>query len=217
MLSQLISWLKHIALSGPLEVFVFIGSILEEVVPPIPTPLIMSLAGYIAHQRDSHILYFIFLALIGALGKTLASVMFYYVGDRAEDVVVSRWGKLLGLEREKLDKLSALLNKGWWDEILLVVLRILPLIPTFIVSLACGVLHTPLRTFVWTTFIGSFIRNLLLVWLGVAGTAYVQKFWDEGGAEMAQQPMIIGSGIIGLLIGCCIGLAIKRHWSKVSK
>ena len=203
-------------MSGPLEVFVFIGSILEEVVPPIPTPLIMSLAGYIANQRDAHFLYFIFLALIGALGKTVASVIFYFVGDRAQDVVITRWGKFLGLEKEKLDKLSTLLNKGWWDEILLVVLRILPLIPTFIVSLACGVLNTPLRTFVWTTLVGSFIRNLILVWLGVAGTAYVQKFWDEGGAEMAHQPLVIGSGVIGVLIGCGIGLVIKRRWNKVS-
>jgi membrane protein DedA with SNARE-associated domain len=216
MILQLLNWLKEIAASWPLELFVVIGSVLEEIIAPIPAPLVMSLAGYIASERGHGWVYFALLALIGAFGKTLASYALYVLGDKAEDVVVNRWGKLLGLERQKLDHATALMNKGWWDKALLVFLRAVPLIPTFIVSIACGVLKVPMRTFLWTTVAGSFVRNVAMIWLGVAGTEYVQQFWEDGGAEMAGKPLVMVSALIGLIIGCGIALLIKRKLGQVA-
>lgn len=216
MVLQLLNWLKEIATTWPLELFAFVGSVLEEVIAPIPAPLVMSLSGYIANERGHGWVYFALLALIGALGKTLASYMLYYLGDKAENIVVDRWGKLLGLERQKLDRAAALMNKGWWDEALLVFLRAVPLIPTFIVSIACGVLKVSMRTFLWTTLAGSFVRNIVMIWLGVAGTEYVQQFWQDGGAEMAGKPLFMVSAFVGLIIGCGIALLIKRKMGQVA-
>lgn len=216
MVLQLLNWLKEIATSWPLELFAFVGSVLEEIIAPIPAPLVMSLSGYIANERGHGWVYFALLALIGALGKTLASYMLYYLGNKAEDIVVDRWGKLLGLERQKLDRAAALMNKGWWDDALLVFLRAVPLIPTFIVSIACGVLKVPMRTFLWTTLAGSFVRNIAMIWLGVAGTEYVQQFWQDGGAEMASKPLFMASAFVGLIIGCGIALLIKRKMGQVA-
>lgn len=210
MVLHLLNWLKEVATFWPLELFVLVGSVLEEIIAPIPAPLVMSLAGYLAHQRGQSWIFLIFLALLGAIGKTVASCVFYLLGNKAEGIIVSKWGRVLGLERQHLDRATQILNKKWWDEAALVFLRVLPIIPTFIVSLGCGVLRVPLRAFIWTTMLGSFIRNLFMIWLGVTGTAYVQQFWQDGGAEMAERPLFIFSTLTGLVIGCAIALLIKR-------
>src|SRR3989344_314625 len=80
----------------PLEIFSFAGSFIEEVIAPIPSPLIMTTAGTIAHARDYQITYLLFLALLASCGKTAASWLLYVLADKLEDFISSRFGKILG-------------------------------------------------------------------------------------------------------------------------
>jgi membrane protein DedA with SNARE-associated domain len=207
----LLAWLKIIALTTPLEFFVVAGSFLEEIIAPIPSPLIMSFAGHLAQQRSENLLFFLFLAILGAVGKTLASFLLYELGNKAEDFLIGKFGKFVGLNHQKLEHIGHIFSSGWWDDALLLLVRTIPIIPTFIVSLACGVIKTKLRTFLWTTFVGSIIRNMLLLWIGAVGTPYVQKYWEQSGTELANDPVVVVSAVVGLMIGASIAILIKRY------
>lgn len=210
----LISWLKELATTIPLPVFVFLGSILEELVPPIPTPLIMSFAGYLTYQRGGHLLSYLLLAFMGACGKSLTSVFLYSLGKNAQNFILShpRLQKFFGLNQANIGKTQRLLAHHWWDEVLLVFLSAVPLIPTFIVSFSCGVVHLPLKAFIPPTFIGTFLRNCFLLWLGVYGTEYVRVFWEQEGQELSKQPLVVTCAVIGLCIGVFISFRLKKYF-----
>ncbi|OGM24943.1 hypothetical protein A2627_03180 [Candidatus Woesebacteria bacterium RIFCSPHIGHO2_01_FULL_39_28] len=51
-MNQIISHIKTLANTTPLDLFVFVGPILEEIIAPIPSPLVMTTAGTLAHSQD---------------------------------------------------------------------------------------------------------------------------------------------------------------------
>ena len=153
----------------PLPGFVLIGSFLEEVVAPIPASFIMVTAGLSGQQQRYTLLGFAVLLTLASIGKTLASIVLYVIGDKAENVVVGKYGKYFDLDHEKVLRFGALLSKGWWDDAVLLFLRAVPIFPTFFVSIVCGALRVNKKTFVVTTLLGSMFRNAGYLLLGIYG------------------------------------------------
>lgn len=211
-MDQLIDWLTTLATQVPLEVFVFLGTMIEELIAPIPTPVILGTAGYIAHQAGSDIPYLIWLAVIGAIAKTVASYIFYLIGLKAGQLFVTRWGKYFGMTLPQLHHFSRMMNKGIWDDVLLVGIRIIPIVPTFIVSLACGTLHVKPKTFIWTTVLGSAVRNFLILLAGAYGTSYAQSAWETTGKETFSEPLMSVAAVVGLVIGGGIALFLRQRF-----
>ena len=160
----------------PLEVFVFIGSFLEEIIAPIPSPFIMGSAAVAAVENNYTWWGFLILAVVGSVGKTIASYILYVIGDKGEDVVLGRFGKYFKISHEQLEKIGSLFSKSWWDDIVLFFLRALPLVPSFFFSIACGVLKINMRSFLITTFLGTIFRNILLLLIGIYGWETVQNW-----------------------------------------
>jgi uncharacterized membrane protein YdjX (TVP38/TMEM64 family) len=72
--------------------------------------------------------------------------------------------------------------------LVLLVLRSLPIIPSIVVSAACGVFNISLRTYLWTTFVGTFIRNGIffsILYFGWSQAETVWNFLDERGELLA--------------------------------
>ncbi|MCC6711073.1 MAG: hypothetical protein IT416_01840, partial [Candidatus Pacebacteria bacterium] len=76
-MQALINWLEVFSGQVPVTWFIFVGALVEELVAPIPSPLVMMLGGSIAAGQGSPLLFILFLALIGALSKTLGSLLIY--------------------------------------------------------------------------------------------------------------------------------------------
>ncbi|NBO17531.1 MAG: hypothetical protein EBV07_01430 [Proteobacteria bacterium] len=68
-INLLIQYLKEISSTLPLPVFTFIGALLEEIIAPIPSPIVMTLAGSLAAAANFSYLYLLLLALTGSFGK----------------------------------------------------------------------------------------------------------------------------------------------------
>lgn len=160
----------------PLEIFVFIGSFLEEIIAPIPSPFIMGSAAVAAVEKNYAWWSFFILAVIGSVGKTLASYVIYIIADKGEDVVLGRFGKYFKISHEQLEKIGSLFSKGWWDDVVLFFLRVLPLVPSFFLSIACGVLKINMKSFIITTFLGTIFRNILLLLIGMYGWETIQNW-----------------------------------------
>ena len=137
---------------------------LENIIPPIPSEIIMPLGGFLVYQQK---LNFYILVFWGLLGTILGSLPWYYLGRLVNEKKLANFldkkGKYLGISSNDLTK-----SKKWFERYGVPLIfwgRLVPGIRTLI-SVPAGIELMPLRKFlVWTTF-GSFIWVLLLTYAG---------------------------------------------------
>lgn len=170
-MNQIISLIKTLAYTIPIEAFAFIGSFMEEIIAPIPSPVVMTTAGTLAHTQNHTLLYLFWLALAASLGKTIASWLYYVVADKTEDLVLTRFGKFIGISHKEVENIGKHFNGTWRDDVVLLVVRALPIMPTSLVSVVCGFIKLNMRTYLQSTFIGYFIRSFIFLYLGYTGMA----------------------------------------------
>ncbi len=178
MLDSLIVQLKFLSEQIPIGPFVLIGGFIEEIIAPIPSPLIMTVAGSMLHMQQKGVFALIFISALAAVGKTLGSWLIYVVSDRAEDVVMHKFGKWLGVTHKDIESIGKRFDKTWKDDVLLVILRAFPLIPGAPIAVVCGVIKLNPRTYIRSTFVGTLLRSLLFGFVGYAGLANYQVFID---------------------------------------
>src|SRR3989344_5122667 len=170
-MEQIIRLIKTLAYTIPLDVFAFIGSFMEEIIAPIPSPLVMTTAGTLAHTQNYALLYLFWLALAASAGKTIASWLYYVLADKTEDLIITRFGKFIGVSHNEIESIGKHFNGTWRDDIVLLVVRALPIMPTSLVSVVCGFIKLNMRTYLQSTFIGYFIRSFIFLYLGYTGMA----------------------------------------------
>ena len=137
---------------------------LENVIPPIPSEIIMPLGGFFVYQQK---LNFYFLVFWGLFGKILGSLPWYYLGRLVNEKKLSNFlnnrGKYLGISSDDLAK-----SKKWFDKYGVSLVfwgRLIPGIRTLI-SVPAGIELMPFSKFlIWTTM-GSFIWVSLLTYTG---------------------------------------------------
>ena len=153
---------------------------LENIIPPIPSEIIMPLGGFFVYQQK---LNFYILVFWGLLGTILGSLPWYYLGRLVNEKRLSNFldkkGKYLGISSNDLIK-----SKRWFDKYGVSLVfwgRLVPGIRTLI-SVPAGIELMPLRKFLlWTTF-GSLIWVALLTYSGyLFGENYpiIQTYLDQ--------------------------------------
>jgi len=207
-MEQIISLIKSLSHTIPLDVFAFIGSFMEEIIAPIPSPLVMTTAGTLAHTQNHTLLYLFWLAQAASAGKTIASWLYYVVADKTEDLVLTRFGKFIGISHHDVESVGKHFNGTWRDDIVLLVVRALPIMPTSLVSIVCGFIKLNMRTYLQSTFIGYFIRSFIFLYLGFTGMAAYGNL--EGNMSNIESFMKVALtfGLIGLL-----GWVFYKRWN----
>ena len=72
---------------------------------------------------------------------------------------------------ESIDCFGKFFYGDWRDDLIIMLARALPIMPTAPVSIACGVVKVNLRSYLVGTFFGTYVRNVMYLWLGFAGLA----------------------------------------------
>ena len=153
---------------------------LENIIPPIPSEIIMPLGGFFVYQQK---LNFYTLVFSGLFGTIVGSMPWYYLGKLVNEKRLSNFldnrGKYLGITSNDLAK-----SKLWFDKYGVSLVfwgRLVPGIRTLI-SVPAGMELMPLRKFlIWTT-LGSLIWILLLTYAGfVFGENYliIETYLDQ--------------------------------------
>ena len=133
---------------------------LENIIPPIPSEIIMPLGGFFVYQGN---LNFYILVIFGVIGTVLGALPWYYLGrllnERKLANFVESKGKFLGITSRDLNK-----SKLWFDKYGVSLVfwgRLIPGIRTLI-SVPAGIELMPLKKFlIWTT-LGSLIWVVIL-------------------------------------------------------
>jgi membrane protein DedA with SNARE-associated domain len=171
---------RNVATSMPLESFAFFGSLLEEVVSPIPSYLIMGIVGTLAFAQKVSFAGLLLLVAIGTLGKTLGASFYYVLGDKLEDVLRYSLSRFFNVEPERIENFGKrFTGKHWKDGGVIFLLRLVPITPTTPVSLACGAFKIRFDVYFIATYLGNFCKDLVYLLLGYYGVASISKLWRE--------------------------------------
>lgn len=159
---------------------VFLAEFIEEVIVPIPSAVILLGSGFIFLKGDFWTLSFMkdlfFVVVIPAsFGLTLGSIFIYKLVYIFEKPFLDKFGKLLSVSQGDIDKMNEKLNKGKFDEFFIVIARVIPLVPSVLLAVFCGIIKMPFKKYFTLTIIGAFFRALLLSIVGfVVGDIYTK-------------------------------------------
>lgn len=136
---------------------------IESAAIPLPSEVIMPLAGqYLVKSGDNW--WGIFQAgLYGAIGCTIGSIITYWVGALGGRPIIEKYGKYLLINKHHLDTADRWFAK--YGEATAFFSRLLPVVRTFI-SVPAGVARMNFARFVIYTFLGSFPWSAALAWAG---------------------------------------------------
>jgi membrane protein DedA with SNARE-associated domain len=137
---------------------------IENVFPPIPSELIMPLAGYMAGRGQ---LSMAMIILAGTLGSVLGALPLYYLGRKigAQRMkrLAERHGRWVTVSPEEIER-----AQGWFDRhggMAVLFCRLIPGVRSLI-SIPAGIGRMNLAAFLAYTTVGSAIWTALLAWLG---------------------------------------------------
>lgn len=200
MIETLVQFLQqHILPLGALGVF--LASVTEEVIAPIPSALIMTMSGFIFVPEGISLvsiskLVFI-VALPAALGVTLGSYTIYFIARFGGRLVIERFGKYVGLYLADIEKMEQKMSGTRRDEYIISLARVMPFVPSVAVSAFCGIIEMNIFKYFYITLAGTFVRGLILGGLGwQVGNVYEKYATLIQGLEK----WILLSTILGLMI-----------------
>ncbi len=174
--------LGTIAAGGYLGIFLLMA--LENIVPPVPSEIIMGYGGILVARGEMD---FVPLLFIGTVGTVAGNYFWYWLGRRWDEAhlkrFITRYGRWLTFEWEEFtgarDKFR---RHGDW---IVFLLRFSPFLRT-IISLPAGLARMKLWRFLLFTFLGSLVWNAALIAGGGAVSGLLDRYenlasWAVGG------------------------------------
>jgi membrane protein DedA with SNARE-associated domain len=132
----------------------------ENLVPPIPSEVVLPLAGFYVGQGT---LSYIGAVIAATLGSVIGAVIIYAISRYGGRAVLERWGSKVGLTEQRLDKAD-----DWFDRYGPFVVFFGRLIPGIrsLVSIPAGTSEMSVPLFLLLTTLGSLIWNAALIGAG---------------------------------------------------
>ena len=138
----------------------FAAMLAENLFPPIPSEIVLPLAGFEVSQGE---LTFLGTVLAATMGSLVGALVLYAVGLYGGRPLVLRWGRVLRVGPADLER-----AEGWferWGDWVVLGARVVP-IARSVVSIPAGFARMPLGRFTLPTAIGSLVWNVILVGAG---------------------------------------------------
>ncbi|HET7649251.1 MAG TPA: DedA family protein [Gammaproteobacteria bacterium] len=159
---------------------------IESACIPLPSEIIMPFSGYLVF-RGEFVLWLV--AVSGAVGCVLGSLVAYWVGAYGGRPLVEKYGRYILVSHHDL----ALADRwfGRHGDITILIGRLLPVVRTFI-AFPAGVARMPLVKFIIYTFVGSLIWCWALAWVGLR----LGEHWDTLGVWFHRFDGVIAGLII---------------------
>lgn len=174
MLDGLVDWISDVIQALGYGGVAFLVA-LESVFPPIPSEVVLPLAGFVAGRGDASVPGMILAATIGSVvGAWILYGAAAAIGPVRLHGLVVRRGRWLGVGRDDLERAEA-----WFDRrggAAVVIGRCVPLIRS-IVSVPAGFRRMPVVRFTVLTAAGSTVWNGVLIGAGAA----LGDRWEEVG------------------------------------
>jgi membrane protein DedA with SNARE-associated domain len=192
---------------------VAIAVALETIVAPIPSEVILPMAGWKVSQSaaDPSVLEpltdqpwnLVLTVAFATAGSLVGALVGYAIGAWGGRPLLDRWGRYVGIGAEDLDRADAWFVR--WGSWAVFLGRMVPLVRTF-VSYPAGIARMPLGKFIVFSTLGSLIWNVALI---VAGFV-VGENYEQIAAALKPYEYVIYAVVL-LVVGYSV---IRWWWSK---
>ncbi|WEL19673.1 DedA family protein [Candidatus Nanohalococcus occultus] len=149
---------------------VMAGAMIEEILVPIPSPLIPMAAGSIILEPYSMVQTaalhaFFIIALPASIASVISSYFVYAIAYFGGEPIIRRYGKYLDLRWDEVQQLERHFG-GRREKYLVFAFRAIPIVPLSLVSGAAGLFQMEWKSYSVWTFMGMLPRNFALAMLG---------------------------------------------------
>lgn len=181
---------------------------IENIFPPIPSEIILTLSGFLATKTSLTIIGII---IFSTLGSLLGAIILFSISRnltllRLEAILNTSFCKLLGFKKEDAQKAI-----NWFDKYgsgAILYGRCIPIVRSLI-SIPAGIAHVTWKKFILFTTLGSLVWNSILILLGF----YTGKNWTTVVKIFDDYTLIIAA-FIGMVL---IYLAYKWYKARLKK
>ncbi len=179
---------------------IFLVMVIEGVLTPIPSALILPFAGLLAQEGG---LNFVLVILVAASGATVGSTGAYLIGLYLGRPFLVRYGKYIRIEERHIDMVDRWFGRwGSWAVLLA---------NSFtgfrsVIAFPAGIARMSLKSFIPFTFIGATVWTTILVSLGY--------FLGSAAFEFAESLESFDVIVLAGLAAFLIGYFLFRRWRK---
>ncbi len=196
---------------------VFGAGIVEQVIVPIPSPIVPMGGGFFLVEKQVSLpaaikSVFLKVALPFSLGSTLGSTLVFLIAFFGGAFLIDKFSKYIDLEWKDVERFKNRFFHGRpTDEVLIYLFMAIPVIPSSLISAVSGAIRIKPVDFYLFTFLGLLTRGIVLGTMGWwAGEAYLEI---AGGVDKIESVMFI---VLGFILFCFLVLGyLKRdQWLK---
>lgn len=184
----MLDWITGFQKMGTLGIALLMFA--ENVFPPIPSELIMPLAGFSAARGEGNLLIVI---IAGSTGSLLGALLWYYIGQKIGAERLERWaikhGRWLTLSPKEVEQSCAWFNRHGGKAVFLG--RLIPAVRTLI-SVPAGIAGMPLGSFLLYSTAGTILWTALLATAGY----FLESQYDK----VAHWIEPVSNVVIGLIV-----------------
>lgn len=140
---------------------VFILMILEPTALPVPSEIILPLAGWMLIDNWVGVIY---LTILAAIGSTIGCIIEYYLAKKIGRKFILKYGKYLFVTEDDLDKQEKLFKK--YEMRFVLVSRFIPFIPKSLTSIIAGLYNMNIYKYSVLTFVATIPTLFTYVYIG---------------------------------------------------
>jgi membrane protein DedA with SNARE-associated domain len=200
LISEITQWIMELMRTHG-QLSVFIGVMIEQIIVPIPSPLIIMGAGAIlilpglSIPNAFHQILWI-IVLPGSIASTLGSYIGYTISLYGGKALVIRFQRFLDVDWDQIERLEKRFQ-GKKEALSIFLSRAIPVFPISLVSIFAGLLRVPIKPYTLYTFLGSIFRCFFLGFFGWwIGSTYEKVATRLDSAEtIVSILMLIGMGL----------------------
>jgi membrane protein DedA with SNARE-associated domain len=171
---------------------------LENLIPPVPSEIVLAMAGYLAGEGRMNVL---FVVLAATAGSVLGALALYWLGAALGEDRLKRWLDRIPLvDTDDLDRADRWFERyGSWAVLFG---RMIPVVRS-LVSVPAGADRMPLGRFLALTTLGSGVWNSLFVGLGFA----LGSRWQQ----IDRYASFLDYGLLAIFVAMIAIWAVKKR------
>lgn len=198
-MEQIGGWIEELIVTMGYPGIVLVMAV-ENIFPPIPSELVLPLAGALSASDELNYWGAVSAAVVGSL---IGAVVLYSIGSVARQAGVRRlvavYGKYLFISEQDLDRGAAWFRR--YGEAVIFFGRLVPIIRS-IISIPAGYTRMPLGRFLLYTTAGTALWSLFLT--------YVGRVLGENWAEIRTFMEPYENGTLVVLVLAALGFVVWR-------